>query len=566
MENRQIRKWEDMLQWVAVALALLCTNLFVSSFFFRLDLTEDKRYSIAPGTRQLLQNLDNNIYVEVYLDGDLNAGFKRLQAAIRETLEEFNAYSDNKVQFRFINPESAGSPEQRGAFQRELINAGIQPTNLFENVDGRRIQKIIFPGAIVRAGTRQGAVNLLKGNLAATAQERLNQSVESVEFELASAIKKVTQREKPRIALIQGHLELNSLPIGDLRLTMDEFFVTEEVLLDNDSALRSYQAVVIIQPKVPYTEEEKFRLDQFIMRGGKALFMLDMVQMNLDSIAIGGAYAFGYDLNLDDMLFRYGVRANMNLVQDMQMGTVIVNVGQFGNAPNLQPVPWPYYVLANQFGKHPITRNLNAIYTKFAGSIDTVKSKGDVRKTPLLMSNQYSRIRRAPTIVSLDELKNDIDPNKFTQSHVPIAYLLEGSFHSLFRNRFAPEGIAQGTKIIQESVPTQIAVIGDGDIAVNELDRRSQQPLPLGFDPVTKQTFSNKDLIMNILLYFTDKDGLLEARLKEVRLRPLDRIRLSEEKTWWQGFNLVLPLLLTGILGGLWYYVRKKRYEKVATV
>jgi gliding-associated putative ABC transporter substrate-binding component GldG len=563
MENREIRKWEDILQWVAVALAILCINLFISSFFFRLDLTEDKRYSISPGTRQLLENLESNIYVEIYLDGELNAGFKRLQAAVRETLEEFNAYSNNKVQFRFVNPDAAGSDEQRGAFQRELINTGIQPTNLFENIDGKRIQRIIFPGAVVRSGTRQGAVNLLKGNLAASAQERLNQSVESVEFELANAIKKVTRRQKPRIALVQGHLELNSLPIGDLKQSMDEHFIVEEVKLDNDSALTNYQAAVIIQPKMPYTEAEKFRLDQFIMRGGKALFMLDMVQMNLDSIAIGGAYAFGYNLNLEDMLFRYGVRANMDLVQDMQMGTVIVNVGQFGNAPNLQPVPWPYYVLANQFGKHPITRNLNAVYTKFVGSIDTVKAKGNVRKTPLLMSNQYSRIRRAPTIVSLDELKNDTDPAKFIQSNIPLAYLLEGNFHSLFRNRFAPEGITEGTKVMQESVPTQVALIADGDVAVNELDRRSQQPLPLGFDPVTKQTFSNKDLIMNILLYFTDEDGLLEARLKEVRMRPLDKIRLTDEKTQWQVFNLILPLLITAALGGTWYYVRKKRYEKV---
>ncbi|MCS7017889.1 MAG: gliding motility-associated ABC transporter substrate-binding protein GldG [Cytophagales bacterium] len=562
MENRQMRKWEDILQWLAVALALLCANLFLSSLFIRFDLTEDKRYSVAPGTRRLLEKLESNIYVEVYLEGELNAGFKRLRAAIRETLEEFNAYSNHKIQFRFINPESATNVEQRNAFHRELVNAGVQPTNLFENVNGKRIQKLIFPGAIVRSGTRQSAVNFLKGNLAASAQERLNQSIEGVEFELASAIKKVTQQQKPRIALIQGHQELNSLPIGDLKTSIDEYFIADEITLHSDSALANYQIAVILQPKRPYTEEEKFRLDQFIMRGGKALFMLDMVQMNLDSIAQGGAYAFGYNLNLDDLLFKYGVRVNMDLAQDLQMGTIVVNVGQFGNAPNLQPVPWPYYVLANQFEKHPITRNLNAIYTKFVSSVDTVKSKGQVRKIPLLMTNQYSRIRRAPTIVSLDELKNDTDPEKFTRSHIPLAYLLEGSFHSLFRNRFAPEGIAPGTKIIQESIPTQIAVIGDGDIAVNELDRRSRQPLPLGFDPITKQTFSNKDLIMNTLLYFTDKEGLLEARLKEVRLRPLDKIRLAEEKQWWQGGNFIMPLLSVSILGGLWYYVRKRRYEK----
>jgi ABC-2 type transport system permease protein len=554
------RKWEDILQFVAVALTVVLANIFASSYFFRLDLTEERRYTLAEASKATLANLAEPVYVEVYLAGDLNASFQRLQTAVRETLDEFGVYSGQKVTYKLIDPATAKTEAERGAFYRELATKGISPTNLYDNVNGKRTQKVIFPGALISYGNREAAVQLLKGNKAAGPQEQLNQSVEGVEYELITAIKKLTTTEKPRVALVEGHDELAGPVVADLVSSLDEFYVTERVDLRGQN-LDGVAAVLVMQPKKPFSEAEKFKLDQFIMRGGKALFFIDKVQMNLDSIGLGGAYAFGYDLNLDDLLFRYGVRANLDLVQDLQMGQIVLNVGNFGNAPNIQPVPWPYYVLANRFADHPTTRNLNAIYTRFLGTIDTVKAEG-VRKTPVLFTNQYSRTRRAPTLVSLDELKADLDPKLYTKPYLPVAYLLEGSLPSLFKNRFVPEGLPQQA-IRPQSVPTKVLVCADGDVVRNELDRRSGQPLPLGFDPLSRQQFSNKEWVLNTLSFMLDEGGLISTRLKEVKLRPLDKVRVEEEAGFWRGLNLILPLLLVLGFGALRFWERKRRYARV---
>jgi gliding-associated putative ABC transporter substrate-binding component GldG len=557
---QQARKWEDILQFVAVALAVVLANILAASYFFRLDLTEERRYTLAEASKATLASLAEPVYVEVYLAGDLNASFQRLQKTVRETLDEFGVYSGQKVTYKLIDPATAKTEAERAAFYRELATKGINPTNLYDNVDGKRTQKIIFPGAVISYGNRETAVQLLKGNKAASPQEQLNQSVEGVEYELITAIKKLTTREKPRVALVGGHDELDGPPIGDLVSALDEFYVTERVDLRGQT-LDGVAAALILQPKKPFSEAEKFKLDQFIMGGGKALFFIDKVQMNLDSIGLGGAYAFGYDLNLDDLLFRYGVRANLDLIQDwQQMGQIVLNVGNFGSAPNIRPVPWPYYVLANRFADHPTTRNLNAIYTRFLGTIDTVKAEG-VRKTPVLFTNQYTRVRRAPTLVSLDELKADLNPKLYTKSYLPVAYLLEGSLPSLFKNRFVPEGLP-AQPIQPQSVPTKVLVCADGDVVRNDLDRRSGQPLPLGFDPLSRQQFSNKEWVLNTLAYMLDEGGLINTRLKEVKLRPLDKVRLQEEAAFWRGLNLLLPLVLVLGFGAFRFWRRKRKYAR----
>ncbi len=554
---RKPQKWEDILQFVVVALGMVIVNLIAGNYFFRIDLTEEKRFTIAEASKKTLANLTEPVYIEIYLAGDLNASFQRLQQTVRETLDEFVVYSGNKVNYTFIDPATAKSEPERAAFYRQLAGKGIAPTNLYDNVEGKKIQKIIFPGALVSYANRETAVQLLKGNKAASPQAQLNQSVEGVEYELISAIQKLTSRDKPRVAFIGGHDELTGAPLADLTSALDEFYLTEQLDLRSQT-LDEIAAALIVQPKKPFSEAELFKLDQFVMQGGKVLFFIDKVQMNLDSISRGGAYAFGYDLNLDDILFRYGVRANLDLIQDLQMGQIVLNVGNMGNAPNIQPVPWPYYVMVNKFANHPTTRNLNAIYTRFLGTIDTVKATG-IRKTGVLFTNQYSRARRAPMLVSLDELKADLDPKLYARPYLPVAYLLEGKFTSLFKNRFVPPGLPQQA-ILPESKPTKILLCSDGDILTNERDRRSGQPLPLGFDPLTGQTFSNKEWLLNTLAYMLNEDGLINTRLKEVKLRPLDKIRVQEQATFWRGLNLLLPLGLVLAFGLFKFWWRKRKY------
>lgn len=554
----QTKKWEDVLQCIALFLFIVLLNIYASRYFFRLDLTEEKRFTISAPTKKLLSELDDQVFVEVYLDGELNAGFKRLQTSIRENLDEFVIYSNNKIQYKFVNPDQASNEQDRRAFYQQLVSKGIQPTNLFETVNGKKVEKIIFPSALISYKSKETPVLLLKGNTAATPMEQLNQSIENVEYELINAIKKLTIKQKPSIALIEGHDELRPIDMADLTTSLDEFYVVDRLNLA-ESNLDGYDAVMIAQPKKRFSELEKYKLDQYIMNGGKALFFIDAIQMNLDSISKGGAYAFGYDLNLNDMLFKYGVRINLNLVQDTEMGRILVNVGQFGDKPNLRGVPWPYYVIINRFKRMPITKNLNGIYSRFISTIDTIKTP-NVVKTPLLLTNQYSRVRNMPNVVSLEELKTDLKPELFTQSYLPVCYLLEGRFTSLYKNRFAPDS-AENKTVKQESEPTKIIVFSDGDIPRNEIDRRNGQPLPLGYDPLSQQTFSNKDFVMNALAYLIDEKGVIASRNKEITLRPLDKFRVQEEKFFWQVVNLVLPVVVIIGFGMLRFWWRKKKYE-----
>ncbi|MCU0391373.1 MAG: gliding motility-associated ABC transporter substrate-binding protein GldG [Thermoflexibacter sp.] len=554
----QTKKWENILQFIALFLLIVLLNIYATRYFFRLDLTEEKRFTISEPTKNLLRQLDDQVYIEVYLEGELNAGFKRLQNSIRENLDEFVIYSNNKVQYKFVNPDEASNEQDRNAFYRQLVSKGIQPTNLFETVDGKKVEKIIFPSALISYKNKEAPTLLLKGNTAAAPLEQLNQSVENVEYELINAIKKLTIKQKPSIAIIEGHDELRPIDMADLTTSLDEFYVVDRLNLQ-ESNLDGYDAVIVAQPKKRFAEIEKYKLDQYIMNGGKALFFIDAIQMNLDSISKGGAYAFGYDLNINDMLFKYGIRINLNLIQDTEMGRILVNVGQLGNKPNLRGVPWPYHVIINRFKRMPITKNLNGIYTRFLSTIDTIKTP-NVVKTPLLLTNQYSRVRNMPNMVSLEELKTDLRPELFTQSFLPVCYLLEGRFTSLFKNRFAPDS-AKNTVVKQESEPTKIIVFSDGDIPRNEIDKRNGQPLPLGYDPLSQQTFSNKDFIMNALAYMIDEKGLIDSRNKEITLRPLDKFRIQEEKLSWQIINLILPIIFIIGFGVLRFWWRKKKYE-----
>lgn len=551
-----MKKWENILQFSALLLFLLLLNILASKKFLRFDLTEEKRYSIADNTKNLLKELDDVVTVQVFLGGELNADFKRLRNSVQENLDEFRIYGGDFVQYQFINPDEAKSEKEREKFYQLLVSKGIQPTNLFDNVEGKKVQKIIFPYALVAYKNKELPVLLLKGNVAANAKEKLNQSVEGVEYELAMAIQKLTQARKPAVALITGHEELTAEQTADLTASLSDSYLIDRVDITKDN-LSGYDAIIVAQPKTKYNDADKYKIDQFVMQGGKALFFIDAVQVNLDSIPLGGTYAFGYDLGIDDLLFRYGVRINQNLIQDLFMGNIVVNVGRFGDAANLQAIRFPYYIALNQFANHATVRNLNAVYARFVSTIDTVKAD-KVKKTPLLFTNRYSRVRKVPNQISLDELKLDLQKDLYQQQYLPVLYLLEGQFTSLYKNRFAPDGSKPKT----ESSATKLIVCSDGDLLRNEIDRKSKRALPLGFDPITRQTFANKELIQNLLAYLLDEQGLINTRSKEIALRPLDEIRIKEEKTYWQVLNICLPILVVLIFWAIRHYWRLRKYGK----
>ena len=552
------KKWESILLFSAICWLLLLINMNADTFFFRLDLTEEKRYTITDATKGLLQNLDDEVYIEVYLEGELNSGFKRLQKAIQEQLEGFKLYSNNQVVFKFINPNDAPTQKARNQFYKQLVAKGLPATTIYEKTDGQNIQKVIFPGAIISYQNKEKAVLLLKGNKGASAAQQLNQSIEGLEYELASTIKTVTADKKKSIAFIQGHQELNSQELSDITTSLSETYIVDKVNLKQNK-IATYDAIVVAQPKKKFSEQEKYQLDQFIMNGGSAIFLLDRVQMNLDSIGKGGTYAFGYELNIEDMLFKYGVRVNMDMIQDQQAGLIEIFAGYRGNQANIRKLPWPYFVYLNKFSSHPITRNMDVILGKFISTIDTVKAVG-IKKTPLVFTSQYSRIRKAPTMVDLNELKNIRDIKLFNKKHIPVAYLLEGKFISLYNNRFPPKGV--NTKNLKKkSKGAKVIVFSDGDIIRSEKDKKTGKQLPIDFDKARGETISNKDFILNALAYLTEENGLITSRNRQVKLRPLDEFKVEEEKLYWQILNIVVPVFLIIAFGVMRSYRRKKKYQ-----
>lgn len=557
MVNLESKKLEDILKFLIGLLLLLIVNNLASRAFFRIDLTEEKRYTIAPPSRELLKNLNDVVFVEVYLAGDLPAGFERFQKSIRETLEEFKSYAGADFQYQFIDPAAAISERSRGEFMRRLSDRGIQPTNLFATEEGKQIEKLIFPGAIVYYGGQEQGVMLLKGNLGAGAQERLNQSIEGIEYELVAAIRGLVETEKKVVGILQGQGIPAGASIAGLKQSLRDNYLVREVRL-GEGALGNPDALMVIKPSTRFSESEKYQLDQFVMKGGKVVWLIDAVQVSMDSLGGEGSIAAAYDLNLTDMLFEYGVRINDDNVMDLNAGAYPVVVGNVGDQPQIRPMPWPYFPLINNFGNHPITRNLNAVYTQFVSTIDTVKAEG-VKKTPLMFTSPYSKVKTAPYPVSLNQIREGFEPESFNAGPFTVGYLLEGRFTSVFKNRILP-AMADKSGFLPDGEASKMIVIADGDLAISLQNPQTGEPVPLGFDPITEQQFANPDLLMNAVAYLIDDDGLITARNKEIKIRPLDQVKVQEEKLKWQVINLALPMVVLILFGVLKYIIRKRKY------
>lgn len=556
--NKNSRMTGDILKFLIGVMVLVILNQMAARFPLRLDLTEEKRFSIQPATKELLRNLDDVVYVDVYLEGELPAGFTRLSKSIRETLDEFRIYAGDNLQYRFLDPGQAASVTSRNQFYASLAEKGIQPSNVIDTREGQRTEKLVFPGAIVAQGTRESGVLLLKGNKGAGPDQQLNQSIEGLEYELAAAIRGLSDQYRHRIGLVKGHGELSGDDIADFTASLSDRYQLGNVDPSIYQDLIGYDALIILKPTLPFYEAEKYNLDQFIMQGGKAMFFLDALHLDMDSIKGEGTLAFPYETNLDDLLFRYGVRINKDLVVDRFGQRYPIVIGTIGNQPNLQWMPWPFYPLINHRGDHPVVKNLDAISSHFISSMDTVKAAG-IQKTPLLFSSQYSMKADYPVKVSLNDLRKDFNPETFNQGPIPLAYLLEGRFTSLYRNRMVPEGITNDDRL--EAGNSKIIVVADGDMMTSQMNPKTDRPLPMGFDLASQQeAFANRDFLMNSMAYLLNDQGIINARNKEVRIRPLDTVRIADSKLSWQLFNLITPLLLLMLYGVVRHFLRKRKY------
>lgn len=563
MVNGSQRKWSDLL-WLANGLVLaVVLNQLASLYFFRVDLTEEGRYSIKPQTKELLARLEDDVYIEVYLEGDLNAGFRRLRKGIRETLEEFRIYSNNKIHYTFTDPAAAMGQKAQREFMTMLASKGIQPMNVIENKDGKRTEKLVFPGALVSYGGAEQGVMLLKGNRAQSSQEVLNQSIEGVEFEIANTIHKLSVDQRQRIGWVTGHGELEGFPTAGIRNSLLDSYDVENVDLETQEKLSKYDVLIMAKPTHSFSEQHKYKLDQYLLHGGRLLWFVDELEVNMDSVSSENYFAFPYRLNIEDQLFRYGVRINMDLVQDRVSLLCPVMTGAVGGKPQMTPMEWPFYPMVNQYADHPVTRNMDASVLRFASSIDTVKAPG-IRKTPLMFSSLYARRVTAPVKVSVSDLRKEMKPENYQSGPYALAYLLEGKFTSLYKNRFLPDGV-DSVGYRKDGLYSRMIIVADGDFVRNEVNVRTGQAQDLGYDSYSGRTFANKDLVMNMVDWLVDNQGLINARVKEVKIRPLDKEKIRTQKFTWQLINVGGPVVLIALLGIGKSFLRRRKYTRFTT-
>ena len=556
-------KKRDLFNLFLSVLIIIFLNYIGSFFFHRFDLTSEKRFTLTPSSVQLAKDLKDIVFVKVYLDGDFPgaAGFKRLRNSTKELLDEFRAYSGDNIQYEFIDPNALSDKKQREQLFQQLDKKGLVPMNLEVKGEKGVSQQLIFPGAVVSYGGREESWQLLQTQTGVSPDEQLNNSVQALEYEFSNSIRKLNTGLKPRIAFIEGQHEFDSLQVADVSDALSEYYDVGRIKIDNQlKSLDRLKAVIIARPDSAFNEKDKFILDQYIMKGGNVLWLIDPVRVSYDSLRKSAAtIGLENDLNLKDQLFRYGVRVNANLVQDLQCAPIPVNKALAGQTPRFELMPWLFSPLIISTEQHPIVKNLDLIKFDFASSIDTVGTKG-VRKTILLKTSRYTKVVNAPVRINLGIVNVRPDENQFRKSFQPVAVLLEGEFESLYKNRLLPD-IAKDSAIAykEKSKPAKMIVVADGDIIGNNIDRNGNI-IPLGLDRYTHKTYANKTFLLNCVNWLCDDTGLMSARARDIKLRMLNKKKIAAERIKWQLINTASPILLISAMGFLLFFLRKRKY------
>ena len=581
MENKRknLKKNQIVAFLVTVAIVVLI-NVIGSYVFTRFDLTSEKRYTLSPTTKEILSGLDDYVYFKVYLEGDFPAGFKKLRRETKEMLDEFRAYS-KFIDYEFINPSESGNEAEIKETYNQLYRAGLNPTDLnVQNSDGSSKQMVIWPGALVSyRNNTEIAIDLLENQIGQKSEEALNASMQNLEFRLIDAVKKVTRLEKPFVAIIEGHGEWGEQEMYDITQTLSQKYNVERKAIDGkiDALMHrtqdttrdvkvfpSYDAIIIAKPMQPFDEKDKFLIDQYIMHGGKVLWLVEPVFATMDSLQNQeSTIGIEQDLNLDDMLFKYGVRLNRDLLLDLTCASLPIRTGQVGGQAQLEYFRWYYFPLLQAASEHPMVRNMNAIKADFVSSMDATTSANGIEQIPLLKTSSYTKVSGVPVFISLAMLRQAPDQRMFNSKGKNVAYLLKGSFPSLYANRVPQEIVDdQATDFMEESVPTAMIVVADGDLIRNQIDIRTRKPLPLGFDQYTGITYTNKEFIENAISYLVDGEGLIDIRSRELKIRLLDATKVSKERVKWQVINTLVPIAVIILLGLVMAFVRKKKYSK----
>ena len=545
-------------------LGLIAALNYVGSFVFdRLDLTQDKRYSLSDISIQEAKKLEDVIFVRVYLDGDLSADYNRLKTSTKELLDEYRSWGGDNIQYEFIDPSANPDIKAREKVYEKLVKEGLQPSTIAKRSMEETSEKVIFPGSIVTYRDKSLPWQLLKTQMGVPEPLMINNSIQQLEYQFISVVKSLQSTTLKKIAFIDGHGELPKFEVADMTRSLEEFYSVERIAINEQiNALKLVDAIIIAGPDSAFTEKDKFIIDQFVMRGGKVLWLVENVSVTMDSLKnTTTTMAIPRDLNLDDQLFRYGVRVNRNLIMDLQARPIPIVTSQIGNTPRQEMLPWFYFPLVVSQKGHPIVKNLDAIMTEFASTIDFVGKDTAIKKHILLTSSDYTKLATTPARVSFNILREPPDKRQYNVGPENIAVLVEGTFTSNFKNRITSK-IADNKNIAfkETSVPTRQIVISDADIIRNQINPKTDEFYTLGYDRFTRRIYANKEFILNCINYLMDDSGMLEIRAKEYKMRLLDRPRIEKEKTKWQIANTTYPIGIVIVLGIIAFIIRRKKY------
>ena len=574
------------------ALVLVVFNFMANEFYFRLDLTKEKRYTLSPSSVGLLNKLDDDLYVTIFLDGDLPIEYKQLQSATRDILNEYRLASDGKIKFDFEDILADKDIKEKEAILKDIFQKGLQIEQPDVRPDEAPTQKYILPSGIVFYKGKEYPINLLKRQFGKSLEVEINNSIELLEYEIGTAIRKGLSGKSIKVAFSSGHGELSSTQTADIANSLSEFYSLNRINLNlRDSncyknfasdvvnnpqkpvfsilveglinQLKPYKGLIIAKPTLEFTEPEKYILDQYVMNGGKIIFLVENLLAEMDSVAkYGQVMTVDHSHNLDDILFQYGVKVKPNLVQDIQCHGIPA-INQQTNRPGFWP--WIFYPLFSAVDDNPVSRNLENVWGRYCSTIDTTSRK-TLKKTVLLRSSPQSRVAANPVLISLDILKNRQDPSNFRNGNQISAVLVEGEFISPFRYR---DGVKRSFDLpFSESIEqNSMIVISDGDLIRNQVSSDGRV-YPLGYDKFASKQFStpvefaNKKFFLNCVDYLCDENNLIEVRSKEVILRLLDKSKLKNEKLFWQSFNMILPILIILIFGFVNSFYRKRRWAR----
>jgi gliding-associated putative ABC transporter substrate-binding component GldG len=573
MATKRTNRGKDLLD-LGIGLAIVALVLFISSFVrLRADLTSEGRYTLTPSTHELVGTLDDVVFVKVYLHGELPADLGRLEQSTRELLDEMRVLNPDKLQYEFVDPSASTDEKTRTEVYGSLEQQGLSYTSVRTKEKAGQRELIVFPGAILSYKGKSHPLQLLKTQLRAPDADMVNRSINNLEYELSSAIRQVTSRNKPRVAFLEGHGELAPPQVQDLANVLGEQYTVSRVRIDDRIDALSdkveggryranrYEALVIAAPDSAFSQRDQYVIDQFVMNGGKVLWLVDAMNANLDSLRENQfSMATPLDLGIDELLFAYGVRINKDLVLDQSCAPIEIYTQPYGNQRKLERFPWYFEPVLIPQAQHPIVSNIDPVHLRFASTLDTIGTDS-VKKTILLTTSPRSYAQRNPVRVSLNIVEMDMGFEKRSTPHMPVAVLLEGPFTSAYKDRLPPNFTQDPTVGYREQGKrTAQLVISDGDVIVNRVDPAKGMYYMLGFDRYANaKIYGNRELLMNAMNYLLDDQSLISIRSRTITLRQLDAGRIVEDRLHWQLVNTVVPVALSILIGILFNLMRRRR-------